>query len=116
MWTGSVFMGSQRDPMDVIFDTGSDWLTIEGYACASCEGNTYDIRESTEAEQLADVTSDRAYGAAIMTGREFADTVCLTNDACLNDFEFFLIEYQAGLQEPVDGILGLARNKPLYCN
>ena len=45
-----------------------------------------------------------------MLGHEWTDRVCVTLEACIDDFEFFLIEDQTGLQEPVDGILGLARN------
>ena len=33
---------------------------------------------------------------------------------CVADFEFFLIEEQEGLREPIDGVLGLARNKPFF--
>jgi len=38
--------------MDVIFDTASDWLTIEGEQCTSCDGNTYEISQSTAAKQI----------------------------------------------------------------
>jgi len=77
--------------MDVIFDTASDWLTIEGEQCTSCEGNTYKISESTEANQVGSDYSQRTYGAAVMSGIEWTDTVCVTSLACLNDFEFFLV-------------------------
>ena len=49
-----------------------------------------------------------------MRGTEWTDNVCVTSLACLNDFEFFLVTDQEGLKEPVDGIMGLARNKPFY--
>ena len=49
-----------------------------------------------------------------MEGHEWTDRVCVTLDACIDNFEFFLIENQTGLQEPVDGVLGLARNNPFY--
>ena len=32
MWTGPVYMG-RFTPMDVVFDTGSDWLVIEEDKC-----------------------------------------------------------------------------------
>jgi hypothetical protein len=28
--------------MDVVFDTGSDWLTVEGTDCVGCDGNLFD--------------------------------------------------------------------------
>jgi hypothetical protein len=40
MWVGTVYMGGFT-PMDVVFDTGSDWLVIEGSMCENCEDNTY---------------------------------------------------------------------------
>lgn len=49
-----------------------------------------------------------------MTGTEWTDQVCVTLDTCINDFEFFLIAEQEGFREPVDGVLGLARNMPFF--
>ena len=49
-----------------------------------------------------------------MKGNEWTDKVCVTLQTCIEDFEFFLIFYQQGLLEPVDGVLGLARNKPFF--
>ena len=41
-WVGQIYMGAQT-PLDVVFDTGSDWLVIEGATCTNCRGDTYDI-------------------------------------------------------------------------
>ena len=41
MWTGTIYMG-RFSPMDVAFDTGSDWLVVESHLCSTCEGNKYD--------------------------------------------------------------------------
>ena len=49
-----------------------------------------------------------------MQGTEWTDEVCVTSQACIQDFEFFLIKEQAGLAEPVDGLFGLARNHPYF--
>ena len=49
-----------------------------------------------------------------MTGSEWTDQVCVTLDTCINNFEFFLIAEQEGFREPVDGVLGLARNMPFF--
>jgi hypothetical protein len=49
-------------------------------------------------------------------GREFADTVCIELSNCVDDFKFFLVYQQEGIREPVDGILGLARNQTMYLN
>ena len=47
MWTGEIYMG-KLSKMDVVYDTGSDWLTVEGKDCDTCEGNTYDIGPSVD--------------------------------------------------------------------
>lgn len=53
--------------MDVIYDTGSDWLVVEGANCETCEGNTYDIDPSIDSEIAKLVTEEqyvRSYGSA----------------------------------------------------
>ena len=47
IWTGEIYMG-QLSKMDIVYDTGSDWLVVEGSTCENCEGNTYDIQPSLE--------------------------------------------------------------------
>ena len=75
--------------MDVVFDTGSDWLAIEGSKCETCDGNTYNgdysgiKREHNETE--------RKYGSVVIKGYEWSDDVCLSESLCINDFLFFLI-------------------------
>lgn len=43
--------------MDVYYDTGSDWLVVEGDSCSNCEGNTYDITFSVEIGQASQVST-----------------------------------------------------------
>ena len=105
--------------MDVILDTASDWLLVEGTACTNCNGNTYDIGPSLDDGQAILVsnpgeTLERSYGTMNFVGKEYTDTVCVLFSACVENFEFFLIEYQSGLNEPMDGILGLSRDNPAY--
>lgn len=35
MWVGPVYMGGSTK-MDVVYDTGSDWLVTEGHTCSNC--------------------------------------------------------------------------------
>jgi len=116
MWTGEIYMG-KLSKMDVVYDTGSDWLTVEGADCENCEGNTYNIGPSIDsgiAAVVNDEQSIRAYGSAELKGREYTDTVCILFSACVEKFEFFYIESQVGIREPIDGILGMSRNKPFF--
>ena len=109
-WTGTIYMG-KFSPMDVVFDTGSDWLVVESNKCDSCEGNTYDTSKST---RLATTESERFYGSLVLSGEEHHDTVCLLLSVCLSKFEYFAIYEQNGMREPIDGILGLSRGGEFY--
>ena len=41
MWVGQVLMGKSYFGMNVVFDTGSDWLVIQGSTCTNCNGTTF---------------------------------------------------------------------------
>ena len=108
-------MGKQT-MLDVVFDTGSDWLVIEGASCSNCSGDTYNIEpalRSGQATQLTISAHEREYGSAKVVGREYSDTVCIELASCVFNFRFFYVESQTGLAEPVDGILGLSRSRPM---
>lgn len=90
--------------MDVVYDTGSDWLTIEGAECRVCGGNLFDHHKSDSFRFLETTQSTKLeYGSAMLKGLRASDRVCLpaSNDlngteegVCLPNFEFFLIREQ----------------------
>ena len=115
--------------MRVIFDTGSDWLVIEGVNCTNCENNTYDFTDELLKEEGSfnwlEKRGERRYGSAYLKGREATDTVCLTKNetTCASNFQMFIIDYQEGIDSNIDGILGLSSGGsssvttgPLYIN
>jgi len=51
IWTGEVYF-ARRTRLDLVFDTGSDWLVVEGENCDGCEGNRYDPSTSSYSRQL----------------------------------------------------------------
>ena len=55
IWTGTVYMGTKAERLEVIFDNASDWLIVEGSKCSNCEETTYDISTSTAAKQVSQV-------------------------------------------------------------
>lgn len=99
--------------MDVVYDTGSDWLVVEGVSCSNCQGNTYDPSWSNDSVKVDQVTTRREYGSASLSGNVYQDTVCILLSTCVSDYEYFLISSQKGIQEPIDGILGLSRDANL---
>ena len=81
--------------MNVIYDTGSDWLAVESSTCTTCEGIKFDGSKGTKTS-ISNVPSTRDYGSASLTGFTYKDRVCVFNTDCVNDFEYFLIETQVG--------------------
>lgn len=85
--------------MQVVYDTGSDWLTVKGVDCSICDGNLYDWHLSDGFEFLEMKHSmELNYGSAQFKGLRANDSVCLPADpkgkessVCLDSFEFFLI-------------------------
>jgi len=65
--------------MDVIYDTGSDWLAVEGSTCTTCEGNKFMEKESSSSKKIGTVLSTRNYGSAILTGYTYQDRVCISS-------------------------------------
>jgi hypothetical protein len=47
MYVGSVYMGSQKQRLDIVFDTGSDWLVLESKTCTNCVSTLYNSDAST---------------------------------------------------------------------
>lgn len=74
--------------MNVVYDTGSDWLVIFGSDCANCNGTKFDNRDSIPTTSR---TSERLYGSAALTGREYRNEVCVSFRACVREFEYFSI-------------------------
>ena len=60
-YVGPLSMGTANTVVDVVYDTGSDWLAVEGSECKSCEGNTYD---GTKGIKTGTELAERNYGSA----------------------------------------------------
>jgi len=91
--------------MKVVYDTGSDWLTVQGKKCTNCKGKTYD---GSAGRQVEATQSNRAYGSASLDGYVYEDKVCLDERSCVSKFKYFLIESQKGMNPPIEGILGMS--------
>ena len=70
LYWGSIFMGDSDQEQKVVFDTSSDWLTIESSACFTCEGNVYDFNTSASYSSTTVVPVDRYYGYSHLKGIE----------------------------------------------
>ena len=93
-------MGTPPQEITLIFDTGSDWMTIESHTCGNCNGENFDYEASETFEFTGNGKSVREYGSATLKGMEAKDRVCLINQpstneykVCLPKFEWFLISH-----------------------
>lgn len=50
-YTGPVYMGSKGQYLEVVYDTGSDWLCIESIECEAGNGPKFDFNSSTTFKQ-----------------------------------------------------------------
>lgn len=81
-------MGETKTALDVVYDTGSDWLVIPDKDCFACLGTRFD---SSESEVLEEGVSQRLYGSAALEGRTYTGKACLTmeEDSCVDEFGYF---------------------------
>ena len=81
--------------MKVVFDTGSDWLTVESNDCDNCLGDNFDIGKSDKFKYVSESNLPLTYGSATLDGNRVTDKVCFTQDdsVCLDSFEWYLITH-----------------------
>ena len=65
LYYGALYVGTSDQEMQVIIDTSTDWLVIEGQDCLSCNENKYDPNTSNLFAQVEEGYSNRSYGSFI---------------------------------------------------
>lgn len=55
LFYGELFLGSENEKLNVMFDTSYDWLLIEGENCLSCKGKTYEFSKSDVFETVKSI-------------------------------------------------------------
>jgi hypothetical protein len=63
-WTGKVYIGSDKQVNEMVYDTGSAWLVVETAGCATCLNATYTGETSTNYKQLTRAEAQLTYGSA----------------------------------------------------
>lgn len=74
MFLGEMRMGLESKILDLVFDTGSDWLVVPDVDCVNCDGQKFD---NSESEVVNDELSERLYGSAALLGSTYRTKVCL---------------------------------------
>lgn len=77
----TISLGSEQEPFDMIFDTGSNWLFVYSRICLNCPYfmKQFDERESSTF-LFKEPIIDLHYGSADVYGYPSMDSVCLGPD------------------------------------
>ena len=74
LYYGRLYMGEQYQEVQVIIDTSSDWLMVEGRECENCKENTYDPATSGYFQFTNNRTDTLQYGSMVhVRAREVED-------------------------------------------
>lgn len=75
-----MFFGSKvyQEEATVVFDTGSNWLTVTSDLCPGCTSQKYTTVKQKKYDAATDNEAiDQRYGSADLSGIRYIDTVCL---------------------------------------
>jgi len=95
--------------LDVVFDTGSDWLVLETNMCDDCNGTVYDTEKSFNFKFDATNLTKKEYGDASVTGYIARDSISVGGGTYLANFPWLAITEQKGIEENKEGVLGFSR-------
>lgn len=76
-YLGNLYFGSPfSQKATVVFDTGSNWLTVTSDLCKKCKTHAYKTKYSETAVSTDEIISQK-YGSADLSGYIFNDTICM---------------------------------------
>ena len=107
---GTIYTGSMKQRMSVVYDTGSPWIWIQGEECTNCSSfNLFESSRSTSYNQLSNTPKKIAYVTGDAKGYQATDQICITPNDCMQNVKFLNIFQSADLEDiKIDGILGLS--------
>lgn len=137
-YVGTIYVGSEEKPINVLFDTGSDFLAVTSDLCndpklgkmeedvpvfnstsltyvhsgkdhRKCKSTAYMSKSSSTAKAIPSADDEKLdYGSAKLQGKLFQDNTCIDQNKTSCTNFQFLALYQAEGLDDTDGILGLA--------
>jgi len=90
-YTGPVVMGSSQKILDVIYDTGSDWLVVDTDFSSNCHDPVYNTRSSTDYRRVSRSKMYQEYGSASIEGYNVTDSISVGGGTYLPDFPWFAL-------------------------
>ena len=103
-------MGENNEPVNVVWDTGSDWLVVASKTeCTYCEGMVgYDHTDEESFDPLPNSYQDITYVSGYVSGYLANDLICSTSEStsCVT-MEWLVMTYVYEL-DGIDGIAGMS--------
>ena len=110
-YIGKIYVGSKRQEMRVIWDTGSDFFLLGVDYCDNCK---YEYFRSYDSETFQEIDDDLYVQSFVdgsyLVGSFVRDQVCITRyqDSCAADFDWIAVTYESAFRDIMDGIIGLS--------
>ena len=90
---GSLYLGSEKEKHEFIFDTGSPWLWVASTGCIVANQNRchdkplFDTTQSSSFARVSNEVQDLNYEVGQATGYIAREKVCLSSDdsACVDE-------------------------------
>jgi hypothetical protein len=108
-YIGTLNMGDNLDFVDVVWDTGSQWLIVASDYCNTCDAKRKYTQDDDGSFDVVDWTAREFYfGIGYVYGYHSNTLVCTkeSKNTC-TDMDFILMTYQEDLHD-IGGIAGLA--------
>ena len=108
-YVGPMFLGDKLKEVQVVYDTGSDWLVVgNAEECVTCDSTPYDSSDVKSFKPIENSDMELTYGSAYVMGFMATDNVCSKEDtkSCAN-MKFLSATYVEGL-DGIDGIAGMS--------
>jgi len=106
-FVGTIQIGSQNRPFDVILDTGSSTLWVGDHNQHSFLGNSYDCAQSKTCNAFKNFEKNITYGSGSIKGYKITDHVKI-GSAILQNFSMLLVKEADAKLKGIHGILGLS--------
>jgi hypothetical protein len=117
-YVGKVYFGSDYQPANLLFDTGSQYITVTSSVCKNCESMAYNVESSEFAEDRKDDRGIEYKERQIhVSTKNYQDRVCLANSGknniqnfCVSPMDFYAIKSQKNMYSGIDGFFGMGPN------
>lgn len=83
-YTGKVYMGENREELNVLFDTASDWFMLEVHTCAACDDQSV-YNYADESTTTFSIVSPREEQFVRISDQGWVQGFAVTDRVCLED-------------------------------